>query len=267
MNCPYCKCKLKHPLSQCPSCKSVLKIDDLRLTTLENNLLSAFKHKLFLVIAILMTASSIFAILAKGLPIFNILLSIFFWISYSNAKKGFVNRRNLRSISGTIYAEYLMINITAVLMILSGFITSFIISLANPTAEEIIRIIGEKEIFNRLPLNLISGFLINFFSVAFLVLFVILAILILIPNLLWRSKIHNFAKSTYKSLGDDYYPVESIREARNSLFILSSIFLTEHVLFFTSIFKLLSAVCLSGAGILVAILINKYFLQKAQNKE
>jgi hypothetical protein len=89
----------------------------------------------------------------------------------------------------------------------------------------------------------------------------------LIPNLLWRSKIHNLAKSTYKSLGDDYYPVESIREARNSLFILSSIFLTEHVLFFTSIFKLLSAVCLSGAGILIAILINKYFLQKAQNKE
>lgn len=267
MNCPYCKCKLDRPLSQCPSCKSKLNGSDLRLTPLENKLLSAFNHKLFLVTAILMTASSIFALLAKTLPIFNVLFSIFFWISYSNAKKGFVNRQNLRSISGTIYAEYLMLNITAVLMIFLGFVGSFVISVANPTTEEIVKIIGEKGIFNRLPLNLVSDFLVKYFAVALLALFVILAILVIIPNLLWRSKIHNFAKSTYKSLGDNYYPVESIREARNSLFILSSISLTEHALYFTSVFKLLSAVCLSGAGILAAILIDKYFIRKAQNKE
>lgn len=267
MKCPYCKHKLERPFPQCPACKATLKCGDLKLNPLESKLLSAFKNKLFLIIAILISASCLFSFLAGGLPVISILFATFLWLAFLNAKNGFASRKNLRSLSGTIYAEYLVINISAVFIIIFGFIISFLIAAANPTGEELKAIIGESDSLRFLKFDFFADLILKIPAAFFLILFILLAISALIPNLLWLGKIHNFAKSVYKSLGDDNYPIESTREARNSLFILSSISLTGHIISYKGIFELLSAICLSAAGILTAILINKHFIKNTQNKE
>jgi hypothetical protein len=260
MNCPNCKHKFDRPYLQCPNCKANIKLEDIRLTQLENKLLSAFRDKLFLAIPILTTVSAVLSLIDKGLPVFSILFSIFLWITYSNAKKGFVTRKNLRAISGTIFAEYLGNIIWAISMTILGFVTIILFSLTSMDTATLIEAINEK-------FNLQSG-MISHIPNLFLknpLFFIIMAFLlrtayILITNLLWRHKIHNFTQSVYKNLENDIESPEITLKARNSLFILSSVIITESIIIYSGILHILTSLTLCVAGILSAILINKYFI-------
>ncbi len=267
MNCPNCKHKFDRPYLQCPNCKANIKLEDIRLTPLESKLLFAFNDKLFLIIAILTTTTSLLSFACKGLPVMSILFSIFLWIAYSNAKKGFVSKNNLRAISGTVYAEYLINNIFAIFTIVLGFVVGILMSIVSVDADTIASFIQEKIDITFINLDQILNFCLKIPALLFIVASIIVAVYVLIPNLLWLHKVHNFAKSLYTNLENDIENPEIPLKARNSLFILSSIVITESIITYSGVLSFLTAATLSVAGVLTAILIDKYFLTKPQNKE
>jgi hypothetical protein len=271
MNCPNCKHKFDRPYLQCPNCKANIRLEDIRLTPLESKLFSAFNDNLFLIIAILTTATSLLSLASGGLPVISILISIFLWITYSNAKKCFVSRGSLRAISGTVYAEYLVNNKNAIFTVVMGFIIGILFTITSVNADTIIGFIEERVDIPFINLNQILSFCLKIPALFFIGSFIILAVSILIPNLLWRSKVHQFAKTLYKNLDSNTNPLEEnpeiILKARNSIIILNSILITGEIISHSDVLSLISAASYCGAGVLTVILIHKYFPINTQNKE
>ena len=267
MNCPNCKHKFDRPYLQCPNCKANIKLEDIRLTPLENKLLSAFKDKLFLAIPILTTVTAVLSLINDGIPIVSILFSIFFWLAFINAKRGYVTRKNLRAISGTVFATYITNVIIAIFMVITAFISGVILSLPSGEMSELQNIISDKLDLGILNLNQFLNFFVKIPALFFVIYFIIVSISILIPNLLWRHKVHNFTKSLYTNLEKDIESPEISLKARNSLFILSSIRITESLFSFPDVLSVSTSVTFGVAGVLTAILIDKYFIKETQNKE
>ena len=101
----------------------------------ENRLLSVLKDKLFFVICILFSVSAATAIVNGGIPVFNILFTVFFWLVYSQAQKGIVSAKHLRCISGTVYANYVVVNVVSIILIVCGVIIAFAIGLLSGSTD------------------------------------------------------------------------------------------------------------------------------------
>jgi len=181
----------------CPECGH--KISNI----LMDRLMILFKGPEFLVICISISVNAGFSILSGQLPVIRILISIFLWIIYSEAKQGIFHNNSIKNISGSIFASYIINYILAGLIFLSGFLFTFIYSWilnSSHLISDFWDITGDDISQTAGPyLNFITD-LMDFSKYFIIVIFVFIALAFLFFNIFATRYFHKFVQSIYRSI-------------------------------------------------------------------
>ena len=265
MKCPNCGFEFQDDFKFCTNCGTEVKAAESQwVNPLVNKVLSAVKDNMFLAICILMTVSSALSVIGGGLPVINILITIFIWLTYTQALKGIADQNHLRSLSGSVYASYVVGNVTTIIFIVCGVVIAFLLGLlANGT--ELFNAL-ESELGSIYPDNLdpagilleIGGWIIGF-------VFVLIGASGLVINVLGMKKIHGFVKSIYQGLSLPYGEASNPHGAKNWLIffgVCSALSALSSLL--TNPLAAIASGCTAAAIILAVVLINKYFLSNVE---
>lgn len=172
-----------------------------------------FSDTIFLIVAILMSASTLMNLANKEINVFGILFTIAFWLLYATAKssENEFKQTGLKLFSGTVKAVYIVLwvavgilGVACILVLVgSSFLSSMLYNYSG---------FGE---FGGLygMLAYASVGLIAFICV-FLIAFVI------VMNIFFVKKIHKFAKSLCVSAKQGQFALEKVKAARQWLFVL-----------------------------------------------
>lgn len=276
MKCINCGFDIKQDFQCCPNCgapKSVEQpiveqppvVEPISLNPAADKILCALKDNLFFAICILMTLGCVLLIADRDLPLINILITIFLWLTYSSAKKGIADANQLRSISGVVYANYVITNVVCGILIICGVLVGLLFSLMVNTNDVIDTIMFE---LNKIGLDF-ADFpqqLIVLAGWAVGIAFIIIAAIVLVVNLLGMRKIHRLAKSVYQSIMYQNPNFENPRGAKGWL-VFFGICAGIMTLFSiaTGLVTALVSACSASAAIISAILVHKYLVLQQNN--
>lgn len=263
MRCNDCGFEYEEGFSYCPRCGSGPQPATVSENYAALAILPALKDTLFLLICILISASCILSISAGNLPLLNILLAVFLWLTYARSCKDIADPQHLRSISGTVYANYVITYVAAGIFAVLGFIIAFAFqmllsdtALLNTFLDSFIELDDYTAAFIT-SLSAIGG-------TALIVIFLLVAAIIIALNVFSMRYIHRFAKSVYQSIQNGVLELKHVTGAQIWLFIFGA---------FSGLSALSELVgggldaCLSSAAscaacILAGVLIRKYLLPK-----
>ena len=223
MKCSNCGYESQEDFIYCTNCgTAVVNAPAVSLNPVADRVLAALKDKMFLAICILMSATTALTIISgSGLPIINILITIFLWLTYSHAAKNYANPDQIRNISGTIYASYIISNVVAILVIVVGVLVALSFALLKNTAELIdgFYLALEEAQVDLGALNLTEEILLILgWAIGFV--FVLAGAIILVFNLLGMRKIHRFVKSVYVGILTQNGAFEKPRAAKKLVYFL-----------------------------------------------
>lgn len=161
-------------------------------------ILSALRDNLFFVVCILMTVVAGTGFLSGSVPVLQVLYTIFLWLCYAEASKGIASANHLRNISGTVYASYVILNVASVIIGICGVIIALILGLVGSNQMLIDEI---TDAFQSSGLNItMPDWLLSVSGVAVGVIFVIVAAIMILINILIYKNLHRFAQSVYRSV-------------------------------------------------------------------
>lgn len=235
-----------------------------------NCVLDALKDNMFLAICILMSVSTIMSISSGGLPLFNILFSVFLWLVYVSARKDVVNANQLRNISGVLYAKIVIGYIAAFMMFIMGIFTGAMVGLANVDSKGVEK---AQEIFaSTIPRLIdITKWSLETLGIMVVVISTIYSISLFLINWLCIEKIHKFTKSVYQSGQRGVVDSKYIVPTKNCLLvfgILNAVWVVVSVILYrNSIISFISEGCNTAMMILLSVLINKVFLSEKQTNK
>lgn len=272
MKCSNCNFETNQDFVYCPNCGAAAHTEPspepVSLNPAADKIFALLKDNLFLVVCILMTVAAAASVISGTIPLFTILIAIFLWCTYSSAEKGFVNENQLRNISGTVYASYIVTNVLAGIFVFLGLIMSAMSSFLSS--------LKLSDILNQLSLEFsefdidISDFLydlpqniMSVIGVVLAIMFIFIAAVILVFNILGIRKIHRFIKSVYMGVMYQNPNFEKVNAAKNWILVFA-IFTGISALFSltSSLLAFASSGCQSAAMISVYILIDKYLAVK-----
>ncbi len=281
MKCIYCNFEHAEPFQFCPHCGadnrysapvSVAPVSVAPVNVAAERILPALKDNLFLAICILISISTGFSLISGSISVINILLTIFLWLTYSKGRKNIVDSNHLKSISGTVFASYVINFVLYGLVIFLGIIFALIFVLASANTElneafmegfaEGLRISGMSPYeFEAMMGDIGMGFE-SFTSVigwVFFLVFTIVGTVGIIINALSLGKIHRLAKSTYKSVESGFLALNKVNAAKNWLIVLG-VFSAISALSTLASGEFLATVAAgsdAAASIIAGVLINK----------
>lgn len=154
-----------------------------------------FSHNLFLVMAILVSCSAVFSLLSGSVNVISILFTIFFWILFASAKKNEVSAKQIRWVSGTIYAQKIvnwvlvgLLGFCAIISIFSTSLLSSILRFGN---------LGDSSVY-----SILGGFGATALGVIVAIALLIAAAFIVVVNILYITPAHQIANSLYNGFID-----------------------------------------------------------------
>lgn len=224
----------------------------------ENKVLKAIQDKLFLIITILMTASCLLSFMNGGLPLINVLITIFLWLTYSQSLKGIADENHLRCVSGAVYANYIIANVAAIILVVCGAVTAFLFELLADSLD-LVEAINEEiggmySAFAEFSVELFEGIgLVVGLTIAFV------GVIVFIISVLGLKKIHRFAQSVYLSLSEPSREIYNPHSTKNWLifFGICSALSAASVLS-SNLCGALSEGCLAAATFVSVVLIDRY---------
>ena len=265
MKCNNCGFEAVESFEFCPNCGTAVNLPEaVSLNPAADIVLAALKDKLFLVICILMTVSTAFSLVAGSLPVIEILITIFLWLTYAKSLKDIAAENHLRCVSGSVYANYVIRNVAAIIIIVCGVIFGAVLGTLNYT--EILNALATDygEIASQiesLPESILEiiGFIIGF-------VFVIIGVVYLLINILGMRKIHRFAKSVYQSIDLRTPAFEYAVAAKNWLIFFSVMSAISALSSITEgVIVAIASLCSVATMVIAVILISKYFVSNARN--
>ena len=263
MKCTNCGYELQDDSLFCTNCGAQLA-PAAPYAPENNKVLAMLKDSLFLVSCILVTvAAGLKLIGGEGIPVIETLFTIFLWLTYSQAAKGIADEKHLRCVSGTVYADYIITNVAAIIVIVCGVIVSAALGLLGGNLEFMSQFTFELEKEFPGQEDLVRT-IFGAFGWLIGLIFVIAGVIILVINILGKKKIHRFVKSVYQSLSNPYMEIANPRAARGWLIFLgvcsgvSAISNTSINL--ASVLPAIADGCLAATTIIAAVLVGKYFL-------
>lgn len=264
MKCSNCGFENREDFVFCANCGAAKTIETEATNPLFNRALSIVNSKLFLTICILLTVASGLSLVKGSLQIIPLLLAIFMWIAYDNGKKNKVEINDFRKISGTVYANYVINNVVAIIFIVCGVIIGGLFgALSTLNLPELISEISPD--FNNI-LELLPNLSFTAITIILGVVFVFAGAIILIINLLGMRKIHQFAKDFYTGLSTGQTNLSLVKSTKNWLiFFAITDGITALSTLSESIINGLVQGCLVAAIILTIKVIDKYILN-SQNQ-
>ena len=228
------------------------------------HVLKALKDKLFLTICILFTVSTALTVFSGSFNVINILLTIFLWLTYSQAQKDNADAEHLRFISGTVYALYVIFFVAAVLFVLCGLIFIFIGGAFSYNTASLNEIFSEMNItlnISGIPLDLLPT---HYYVVLFGVIFIIGGLITTILNILGIGSIHKFIRSVYRSINAGQILVEKNVAAQKWLMVFGILEAIECIssLSNQTSLALYSGIAMASALIVCSVLVKKHFCNK-----
>ncbi len=263
MKCNNCGFEYQDNLNTCPNCDGADVFKNISLNPAADIVSAAITDSLFFVMCILMSASSLCALLADGMPVLNILFTIFMWLAYAQARKGILGGTHLRSLSGTTFAVYVINYVLAGAVALIGLAFASVAKTIFNTPD----MLNEFESLLELEDPMISEFAINLiknYSGLIAVIFIVIATVVIVLNIFSMGKIHKFAKSVYKSVDMNTIGFQSVTVAKVWLYILGCFGIVSAILNIdgfesSNILPAVADVCYSLTAIFAGVLTGKYF--------
>lgn len=253
----------------CGSPTSPVEETETPVSAVHQKLLDIFKDKLFLILCILVSASTVISIASSNVPLLLILFTIFLWLIYAKAAKNTVDIKNMRNVSGTIFASYV---ISWVAIGLLGFISVIgaVFAFAIGNTVELQSIITEilSEIDYSIDgvdalLGLTAGSVMIITAVVLVIVF-IGCIIGAVINIFGMRSIHKFAKSLYKSAEIDNFCIEKLAAAKTWILVFGILICVSSIFSIGSLKLFLSNGCLGAAYILAYVLIREHFFKPQQ---
>ena len=263
MKCRHCGYESADQFAFCPCCGNAVAETTEQLCVereepsgnpAANRILNILKDNLFFVICILVTASAACNIFAGQLDLLNILASVFLWLLYAQVQKNAIDSTHLRSLSGTVYASYVLTNVLCVIIGVCGILIAALVGIFG---DEIISEIPELNIDGALE----GVVALSTVLVAMIVgiAFVVIAIVGFLLNYFGTRNIHRFLKSVYQSVACGELKLVKCKTAHNWLMVLGVLSglgalgsLTD-----LDVFSFVASGGIAAAQILAAMLINK----------
>ncbi len=269
MKCPHCSYERDTAFAFCPKCgKSSTREAEPVVICPTPRILAFIKDDLFLTICILLTAGIGCSMLFSGLNVIFVLITIFAWLTYAGGRKNVVEHKHIKIISGTVYANYVINNVLAVITAVCGIL--YTLALSIPTIlggfniEELIseNIISENYgLLSIIPVTMVA--LISALAMVLGFILIAIAILILIFNLAGVKKVHRFVKSLYNSAEIGEENIIDANKVRPWLIVFAVISCLSGLSYIDSnIFGLLSEGCFAAVYIILNILIGKHLIDK-----
>ena len=208
-----------------------------------------------------MTVSAATAILSDGMPLIRILLSVFLWLTYAQAEQNSIDHKNLRCVSGTVYAYQILLYVGAAFVGLLGLfwgamwnlvyeMPDFQYGLQQGIAQSGITQ-GTTEY--ELVMQILTGGLAGIFFA--------IAVGIVLYNLFTVRYIHCFIKSFYQSIQDGQTEIRRVT-ATKVVLIVFAVLKGLGALSSAGMFEYMAAISAGtecAACILGHILIDKHF--------
>ena len=267
MKCNNCGFEHEQDFEYCVNCgakvekENFVPVEPVSLNPAEDVVLPALKDNLFLTLCILMSAMCALSFTASGLPLLMVLITIFMWLAYADAKKGFANEKHLQVVSGAVYANYIITNVLSVLIVGVGVLIGVMFkSIINDPD-----IMLELELlFNELGIGEfeITQEIANVIGWAMGAFFVVFGILMFVFNVLMVRKIHQFLKSVYMGVMYQNTEFKKPMAVRNWMIfyaVCGGIMVATYVTS-ASFVGILQGACAMGIGIMASKLVKKYFI-------
>lgn len=265
MKCRFCGYEGGEDFTLCPCCGNAVTDASQELciererpvgNAAANRILSILKDKLFLVICILVTLGTAGGIFSSNFNIIHILATVFLWLLYSQVSKNKLDSTHLRNLSGTIYANYVIINVCCVICAVCGVLFGVFMTQIGEVITD-----GLGEITDNMTAELavsISGLVL---AIIIAVVFIVIAVLGFLFNFFGLRSIHRFVKSVYQSVDCGEIKLVKCKAAHNWLMVLGVFQAIGAVacLADLDIWGFIAAGGIAVAQILAAILINRSF--------
>lgn len=207
MKCTNCGFETEQCYTLCPQCQAA------QPNYAGQAILRALKDPLFLVVCILISATAALSVVAGNLPVIEILFTVFLWLVYSKSSKGIADAKQLRCVSGTVYANYVITYVVAVLLAVVGMILAVALKavLSDPALLDSLGLYTAFAALTLVPSGLVT------------VVFVIMAVVIVVLNYFSFRYIHRFAKSVYQSIETGKLELQHTTAAMVWLFIFGGL--------------------------------------------
>lgn len=264
MKCSKCGFEAAQDNLFCPQCGERMTQVDAPTGAFSARILSALKDPLFLVVCILLSVSCLMSLAAGSVPLINILITVFLWLTYANAQKDVADAEHLRCVSGAVYAQYVINYVVAGLFLVMGVIFAIafniVIHSMNGFWESLLREVADAETVATLMsiLPSVSG-------IAILVVCAFAAALVILLNIFVMRYLHRFAQSVYRSIQQGENALKYTNIAMILLFILGGLEAIGCLpaLVTLQLGSLVASASSGGSAILSALLIHKYLNQEA----
>lgn len=266
MKCINCSYENQENFDYCPMCGAAQQ-QFISINPAADKILYALKDDMFLAICILLTISCGLSVVCGGLPLINILTTIFLWIVFSKSRNNIADADSLRSVSGTIYANYIITYVLFGLIFVIGIIIGLVFSLVN-NIPELLNEISTEFYINDNSYIIDDSYLdiaesvISVFGWIIMAMFAFASIIGIVINAVSMRKIHLLAKSVYQGVQTGYLDLKYANSAKNWLFVFGvfSAISAAAALLSWNIISGLTTGCSAAAEIIAGILIKKHLL-------
>ena len=277
MKCFHCNHQQEQNFSFCPQCGAPAQpvapppvaTPLITENPVAKKLLCVFQDGLFLTLCILFSIYFGIGLLCGNFSVIELLTLIFLWIIYGQSRKEIADANHLRTISGIVFAQYIIVYVLAgVLLLLGGILAACFGLIADnyglfmsQMPPEIMRMENFEDI-----LEVLAGF----GSIIFLVVFLLCAALFAVINLFSFRYIHGFTKSLYRSLQKQVLELKYVTATQVVLFVfgaLSGLSALSQILVPDTFLDGLSGGIDCAVSIIAGLLIRKYFIENADEYE
>lgn len=222
MKCGKCGWETDQNIAFCPRCDQCLIPEKAPVDTFTAKILPVLRDPLFLVVCILLSVTCLMSLTAGSVPLINILITVFLWLTYAQARKGIADASHLRCVSGAVYASYVISYVLAILVLVIGVILAVALNAISGSMaglwDAVMGELAQEEAFAFLMAVLpsVSGAVI-------IALCFIVALLVMVFTLFTMRYLHRFAKSVYRSIEQGADELKYVKAAKVVLFILGGL--------------------------------------------
>ena len=221
--------------------------------------LTALKDSLFLILCIVYSAGTLFSLINGDFSVIGILMTIFLWLTYANAQKGVASRENLRCISGTVFASYVINYVIAGSVAFVGLVVMIFGTGGSGFLADIIRFV-----FKEAGFGFHDGFMSRFIAGAAMIFGAVLIIgaaIVAVINYFSTRSIHLFVQSVYRNDGGVQIGISNANTARIWLMVLGILEAVGAVsaLFGKDAMQFIASGAGAAAKIIGSIMIEKYY--------
>lgn len=244
-----------------PAAQPDIYVSQTAVNPVSNHIFAVLKDKLFLAICILMSASAGLSLLTGNLSVIDILITVFLWLVYAQSTKNIVDAKQMRCVSGALYASYIlywvMFGIMAAAMVTLTIAIAFIGSNIGAFSDIAPSIVYGEEYYGFFEIlsSLSAGWII-----AILLIITVIVLAVILVFCFYSRDIHRFVKSVYKSVEMGNFCFVKCGAVGNWLMVIGIINgLSAVSNISSSVSAFLSGGALAAAEIIGSVLVKKYF--------